>query len=74
MAAILSQPQYIKRYNSSQLSVVCCLNEMWLISLTGGLVMPYGDRESEIWVNIGSGNGLLLDGAKPLPESMLTTH
>ena len=59
---------------SSQLSVVCCLNEMWLISLTGGLVMPYGDRESEIWVNIGSDNGLLPDGAKPLPESMLTTH
>ena len=29
---------------------------------------PYG----EIWVNIGSGNGLLPDGTKPLPEPMLT--
>ena len=27
---------------------------------------------SEIWVNIGSGNGLLPDGTKPLPEPMLT--
>ena len=25
-----------------------------------------------IWVNIGSGNGLLPDGTKPLPEPMLT--
>ena len=33
-----------------------------------GLVMP------EIWVNIGSGNGLLPDGTKPLPEPMLTYH
>ena len=33
-----------------------------------GLVMP------QIWVNIGSGNGLLPDGTKPLPEPMLTYH
>ena len=26
----------------------------------------------EIWVNIGSGNGLLPNGTKPLPEPMLT--
>ena len=29
---------------------------------------------TEIWVNIGSDNGLLPDGTKPLPESMLTDH
>ena len=29
---------------------------------------------TEIWVNIGSGNGLLPDGTKPLPEPMLTNH
>ena len=28
----------------------------------------------EIWVNIGSGNGLLPDGTKPLLEPMLTDH
>ena len=28
----------------------------------------------QIWVNIGSGNGLLPDGTKPLPEPMLTCH
>ena len=27
-----------------------------------------------VWVNIGSGNGLLPDGTKPLPDLMLTYH
>ena len=36
--------------------------------------MPYGGIElgQQNWVNIGSGNGLLPDGTKPLPEPMLT--
>ena len=34
-----------------------------------GLVMPYGDMYGVI---IGSGNSLLPDGTKPLPERMLT--
>ena len=29
---------------------------------------------TEMWVNIGSSNGLLPDGIKPLPEPMLTDH
>ena len=29
---------------------------------------------TEIWINIGSGNGLLHDGNKPLPELMLTDY
>ena len=29
---------------------------------------------TEIWVNFGSGNGLLPDGTKPLPDPMLTDH
>ena len=29
---------------------------------------------TEIWVNIDSGNSLLPDGTKPLPEPMLTDH
>ena len=29
---------------------------------------------TEIWVNIGSGNGLLPDGTKSLPEPMLIYH
>ena len=33
-------------------------------------ISPYGD----IWVSIGSANGLVPDGTKPLPESMLTSH
>ena len=31
-------------------------------------------RVTEIWVNIGSGNGLLPDGTKPLPEPVLAYH
>ena len=27
-----------------------------------------------IWVNTGSGNGLLPDGTKPLPEAVLTNR
>ena len=27
---------------------------------------------TQIWVNVGLGNGLLADGTKPLPEPMLT--
>ena len=29
---------------------------------------------TENWVNIASGNGLVTDGTKPLPEPMLTDH
>ena len=36
-----------------------------------GLVTPYA---TEIWVNIGPGNGLMPDSTKPLPEPMLTYH
>ena len=35
-----------------------------------GLGMPYGWHR----FNIGSGNGLLPDGTKPLPKPMLTNH
>ena len=31
-------------------------------------------RATQILVNIGSGNGLLPDGTKPLPEPILTYH
>ena len=36
-----------------------------------GLGTPYRDIEM---VNIGSGNGLLPDGTKPLPEPVSTSH
>ena len=29
---------------------------------------------TKIWVNIGLGNDVLPDGAKPLPKQMLTYH
>ena len=29
---------------------------------------------TKIWVNMGSGNGLMPDGTKPLSELMLTSH
>ena len=37
-----------------------------------GLVTPY--MATHIWVNIGSGNGLLPGNAKPSPEPMLTAN
>ena len=39
-------------------------------------VTPYDDpgMTTQIWVNIGSGNGVLPDDTKPLPEPMLTYH
>ena len=36
-----------------------------------GPVTPYA---TEIWVNIGSGNGLVPDGTRTLPKPMLTNH
>ena len=35
-------------------------------------MMPY--MATEFWVNIGSGNSLLLDSTKPLPEPVLTFY
>ena len=47
-------------------------NQITLFDLTHcGLVTTYGDIDL---VNIGSGNGLMPDGTKPLPEQMLTYH
>ena len=39
------------------------------------LILAYRHHmATKIWVNIGSGNSLLPDGTKPLPETMLTDH
>ena len=43
----------------------------FLILTHYGLVMH---MVAWIWVNIGSGNGLVPDGTKPLPEKVLTSH
>ena len=40
-------------------------------SRTGLNPAQWRHMATEIWVNIGSGNGLLPDGTKPLPEPML---
>ena len=47
-----------------------CIMSMTVLTHCG-LVMPYSDI---IWVNIGSGNGLMPDGTKPLPEPMMISH
>ena len=41
-------------------------------SRTGLNPAQWRHMATEIWVNIGLGNGLLPDGTKPLPEPMLT--
>ena len=47
-----------------------------IMSLThhGFLIMLYGNIDLGQWLNIASGNGLLPDGTKPLPEPVLTSH
>ena len=42
------------------------------LDLTKLIVAYWRHMATETWVKIGSGNGLLPNGAKPLPESMLT--
>ena len=38
------------------------------------IVAKWRHMATEVWVNIGSGNGLMPDGTKPLPEPMLNYH
>ena len=40
----------------------------------GQLHNSLGPSDAKNWVNIGSDNGLVPDGTKPLPEPMLTYH
>ena len=53
-----------------------CRNVYWYIitKWTINLMGPSDWRRvaTEIWFNIGLGNGLLPDGMKPLPELILT--
>ena len=51
--------------------VLLCFVLVWLYHQ---FLMIYGNVLPVFWVNIGSGNGLLPDGTKPLPEPMLTYH
>ena len=45
---------------------------MYLLTHRGPL-MPCGNLDlGQHWISIGSGNGLLPEGTKPLPETMLT--
>ena len=47
------------------------LKEMpWIFFL---IVAQWWDMATYTWVNIGSGNGLVPSGTKPLPEPMLTS-
>ena len=45
-----------------------------ILRLTKTELLILKSLDQEIWVNIGSGNGLLLDGTKLLPEPILTYH
>ena len=46
----------------------------WYSSETSLTEAKWCHMVTHIWVNIGSGNGLLPDGTKPLPAPMLTSH
>ena len=56
--------KYTRMHDTRCISARMVINSLW----------PNVDMVTYIWVNIGSGNGLLPDGTKPLPEPMLTHH
>ena len=55
--------------------MVVCLGLIVTIHVLDQLIVAYWRHmATEILVNIGSGNGLLPDSTKPLPEPMVTYH
>ena len=64
MVSGLHNPFRLPSESGKNYETIHCLFN-WLI------VAVYGDH---IWVNIGSSNGLLSDGIKPLPEPILTSQ
>ena len=65
---------YIKLPTSTAaLLVVNSVNHYWVTGVLG-IVAWWCYIVQEIWVSTSSGNGLLPDNTKPLPESMLNNH
>ena len=50
----------------------CGFWSWWLLVVGSFLPMPRWMQLLKRWVDIGSGNGLVLDSTKPLPEPILT--
>ena len=57
---------------ASLLPLLHCIT--YAVSCNWLIVSQWRHMATKIWVNTGSGNGLLPDGTKPLPEPMLTYH
>ena len=75
MAAILSWPQCVKRsFGIFMLWWHIILELFQSMSHWNDPLTHYGLVMKQIWVTIGSGNGLLPDGTKPLPDPMLIYH
>ena len=77
----------VKQCNNSECYVLFhdfVLTDIWktsknyqenhLVEQNINLLWPSNAIWWQIWINIGSGDGLLPDGTKPLPEPMLTYH
>ena len=59
------QLQYVSLNFDTSVNFYAALKTLW----------PYWHHmATDIWVNFGSGNGLLPDSTEPLPEPMLTDH
>ena len=65
---------HILRSWASYRAFIACILEETHGVMSKTTVAWWHHRATEIWVNIGSGNGLLPDGTKPLPEPMLIYH
>ena len=71
--------QYVHVYCGAELNLLallnCILTEHGIIpSFIELIVTKQRHMATYIWVNIGSNNGLLSDGAMPLLESSLIPH
>ena len=69
-----SKCQWLKFQNNIFKITIISLRRQGLMSWANSLWPRRHHKVIYIWVNTGSGNGLLADCTKPWPESMLTYH
>ena len=72
----LISKSFVNAYETKNRAVISNLFQ-WLTSTGFSMKLPWDTYTTGLnwwWVNIGSGNGMLPDDTKPLPEPVLTYH
>ena len=71
----MDQVFIMQNKHEKKMSFFFCSNEKKKVGYGENMSLTHcGLMTPEVWVNTGSGNGLLPDGTKPFPEPMLTYH